>query len=87
VLDERRVYSFPARIERNHGALSGDGGLSVIAPLWAARPRGRIAYRFHARDLHLVMGPGTTGPVRFRSPPRRAATWGAEHGVDVDADG
>jgi hypothetical protein len=30
-------------------------------------PNGRIAYRFHARDLHLVMGPGKDGkPVRFR---------------------
>lgn len=48
---------------------------------------GRIAYRFHARDLHLVMGPAARGtPVRFRvlidgKPP------GADHGVDVDADG
>ena len=48
---------------------------------------GRITYRFHSRDLHLVMGasrPGT--PVRFRvqidgKPP------GAAHGADVDADG
>ena len=48
---------------------------------------GRIAYRFHARDLHLVMGPPDRGkPVRFRvlidgKPP------GAAHGADVDADG
>jgi hypothetical protein len=48
---------------------------------------GRIAYRFHARDLHLVMGPGPGAqPVRFRvlmdgQPP------GAAHGVDVDAQG
>ena len=44
---------------------------------------GRIAYRFHARDVHLVMGPAARGtPVRFRvlidgQPP------GAAHGVDV----
>jgi cytochrome c biogenesis protein CcdA/thiol-disulfide isomerase/thioredoxin len=48
---------------------------------------GSIAYRFHARDLHLVLGPGANGtPVRFKvtidgKPP------GADHGVDVDADG
>jgi hypothetical protein len=48
---------------------------------------GRIAYRFHARDLHLVMGPAAPGtPVRFRvridgQPP------GAAHGVDVDDQG
>lgn len=50
-------------------------------------PGGSLRYQFHARDLHLVMGlrPGS-GPVRFHvtidgSPP------GANHGVDVDADG
>jgi hypothetical protein len=48
---------------------------------------GRIAYSFHARDLHLVMGPPThRKPVRFRvtidgQPP------GAAHGVDVDQHG
>lgn len=46
-----------------------------------------LVYRFHARDLHLVLGPGTDGrPVRFRvtldgAPP------GADHGTDIDADG
>lgn len=48
---------------------------------------GRIAYQFHARDLHLVMGPATLGAsVRFRAlidgqPPS------ASHGIDVDAQG
>jgi hypothetical protein len=48
---------------------------------------GRIAYRFHARDLHLVMGPAAPGtPARFRvlidgQPP------GASHGIDVDDQG
>jgi thiol-disulfide isomerase/thioredoxin len=49
---------------------------------------GRIAYRFHARDLHLVMGPpaGHGGPVRFRvsidgHPP------GPDHGADTDEEG
>src|SRR5438270_5333410 len=48
---------------------------------------GRIAYRFHARDLHLVMGPAVRGAsVRFRvlidgQPP------GAAHGTDVDDQG
>jgi thiol-disulfide isomerase/thioredoxin len=48
---------------------------------------GRIATRFHARDLHLVLGPAAAGPaIRFRvtldgSPP------GVDHGADVDADG
>jgi hypothetical protein len=51
------------------------------------QPSGGIAYRFHARDLHLVMGPAARGiPVRFRvlidgRPPGNA------HGVDVDEQG
>ena len=51
------------------------------------KPNGRIAYRFHARDLHLVMGPAAPGTsVRFRvlidgKPP------GAAHGIDVDEQG
>jgi hypothetical protein len=48
---------------------------------------GHIAYCFHARDLHVVMGPAAPGtPVRFRvlldgQPP------GAAHGADVDDQG
>ena len=48
---------------------------------------GSLAYRFHARDLHLVMGPATLGTsVKFRvlidgKPP------GTAHGVDVDEQG
>ena len=51
------------------------------------KPNGSIAYRFHARDLHLVMGPAAPGTsVRFRvlidgQPP------GAAHGLDVDEQG
>jgi hypothetical protein len=51
------------------------------------KANGRIAYRFHARDLHLVMGPAARGTsVRFRvlidgQPP------GAAHGIDVDDKG
>jgi hypothetical protein len=50
-------------------------------------PNGRIACRFHARDLHLVMGPagpGTSVPFRVLidgQPP------GADHGTDTDDQG
>jgi len=48
---------------------------------------GRIVYRFHARDLHLVLGPGSDGkPVRFKVMLDGHAP-GAAHGVDVAADG
>ncbi len=48
---------------------------------------GSIVYRFHARDLHLVLGPAADGsPVRFRITIDGAAP-GAAHGVDVDPEG
>ncbi len=48
---------------------------------------GAIVYRFHARDLHLVLGPGRNGaPVRFRVTVDGSAP-GDSHGADVDAQG
>lgn len=86
VLDKRRVYAVPARLRLNHWALSGDWTVKKQATV-LNRANGRIAYRFHARDLHLVMGPAARGTsVRFRvlidrQPP------GAAHGIDVDDQG
>jgi hypothetical protein len=70
----------------NSWALSGDWNVGREA-IRLNQPGGRIMYRFHARDLHLVMGPSAPGtPVRFRvlleeRPPGNA------HGVDVDEQG
>jgi thiol-disulfide isomerase/thioredoxin len=86
VLDEPRVYVLPERLRLNDWALSGDWTVKNQATA-LNKPNGRIAYRFHARDLHLVMGPAAPGTsVRFRvlidgQPP------GAAHGVDVDEQG
>ena len=86
VLDKRRVYAVPARLRLNHWALSGDWTVKKQATV-LNKANGRIAYRFHARDLHLVMGPAARGTsVRFRvlidgQPP------GAAHGIDVDDQG
>jgi thiol-disulfide isomerase/thioredoxin len=82
----RHVYAAPAHLRLNHWALSGD---------WTAEEetttlnvaKGQIVYRFHARDLHLVMAPAARGSsVRFRvlidgHPP------GTGHGIDVDDQG
>ena len=82
----RRVYAAPPTLRLNQWALAGDWTVERGAVALNKAP-GRISYRFHARDLHLVMGPATRGtPVRFRvfidgKPP------GAAHGVDVDAEG
>ena len=85
-LDKRRVYAAPARLKLNDWALSGDWTVKKDA-IVLNKANGRIAYRFHARDLHLVMGPAVRGAsVRFRvlidgQPP------GAAHGIDVDDQG
>ena len=48
---------------------------------------GKIVFRFHARDLHLVLGPTADGkPVRFRVTIDGQAP-GENHGVDTDAQG
>ena len=86
VMDKPRMYQLPARLRLNDWALSGDWTVKKGAAVLNT-PNGRIAYRFHARDLHLVMGPAAPGTsVRFRvlidgRPP------GASHGVDVDEQG
>jgi thiol-disulfide isomerase/thioredoxin len=81
-----RTYAAPARLPLNHWALSGDWTIERgLAALNAAE--GRIAHRFHARDLHLVMGSSSaTRPVRFRVKIDGAAP-GGDHGSDVDAEG
>jgi hypothetical protein len=86
VLDKARVYELPARLRLNEWALSGDWTVKNEATV-LNKANGRIAYRFHARDLHLVMGPMTPGtPVRFRVLIDGQAP-GASHGSDVDEHG
>jgi hypothetical protein len=73
-------------LKLNHWALSGDWTFGKQIAVSNTANSG-IVYRFHARDLHLVMGSATPGaPVRFRvlidgEPP------GSAHGLDVDAQG
>ena len=84
--DRQRVYAVPARLPLNHWALSGDWTMTKRAVV-LNKPNGRIAYRFHARDVHLVMGPATSGsPVRFRVLIDGKAP-GPAHGTDVDDQG
>jgi len=86
VADEARVYAVPARTRLNDWALSGDWTMKKDA-IVLNKANGRIAYRFHGRDLHLIMGPLVRGAsVRFRvlidgQPPAAA------HGLDVDEQG
>jgi thiol-disulfide isomerase/thioredoxin len=84
-VDEHPAYKLPEHLELNHWALAGEWTIereNVVL----GRAGGSIAYRFHARDAHLVLSPGAQGPIPFRvlldgEPP------GSSHGVDVDGDG
>jgi thiol-disulfide isomerase/thioredoxin len=84
--DAPHVYSIPRGMSPNQWALDGDwtvkGGAAVLN-----KPDGQIVYRFHARDVNLIMGvPPGAQPVRFtvtvdgKSP-------GAAHGTDIDEQG
>jgi thiol-disulfide isomerase/thioredoxin len=86
VRNQPRAYALPSRLGLNDWALSGDWTIKSEAVV-LTKSNGRIAYRFHARDVNLVMGPSARGTsVRFRvlidgQPP------GAAHGADVDEQG
>ncbi len=85
-LDKRRVYAAPARLSLNQWALSGDWTVEKQATV-LNKANGQIAYSFHARDLHLVMGPSARGSsVRFRVA-LDGQPAGAAHGIDVDDQG
>ena len=86
VRDAAHRYDAPARPGLNDWGLAGTWQVGAEHAALAA-PAGRIVYRFHARDLHLVLGPDANGrPVRFRVTLDGAAP-GAAHGADVDAQG
>src|SRR5580704_8434018 len=80
------VYSVPKHLELNQWGLFGKWTDSAQVATLDAAPGG-ITFRFHARDLHLVLGPTADGkPVRFRVKIDGKAP-GENHGVDTDAEG
>ena len=83
--DDPRNYGLPDSLRLNRWALAGEW---AIGPERAVleKPGGSIAYRYQARDVHLVLSPGKGEPIPFRvtidgDPPGRS------HGVDVGEDG
>ncbi len=86
LVGKSRTYASPQSLRLNQWALSGDWTVTTGA-VALDKPNGRVVYRFHARDLHLVMGPSSRGSsVRFRvlldgRPPGNA------HGTEVDEQG
>jgi thiol-disulfide isomerase/thioredoxin len=85
-LDEPQTYTAPDMLGLNQWALAGDWTIERRACV-LDRAEGRIAFRFHARDVNLVMGPRTRGA----SVPFRVLVDGAQpgdaHGLDVDDQG
>ncbi len=64
--DSDRTYSPLASLSLNQWALSGQWAVGPESAALHAAP-GKIMFRFHGRDLHMVLGPATNGkPVRFR---------------------
>ena len=84
--DQAHHYSAPAALKLNQWALSGSWNVDPEKAVLDASG-GKIEFRFYARDLHLVLGPGSGAkPVRFRVtldgvPPA------ASHGADTDSSG
>ena len=84
VLDRSAHYT-PAALRPNTWSLAGTWAVQPVF-VEGTEADGRLAVRFQARDANLVLGAGTSGPVRFRltldgQPP------GPHHGTDVDAEG
>jgi cytochrome c biogenesis protein CcdA/thiol-disulfide isomerase/thioredoxin len=84
--DSRKTYSPQPRLSLNQWALGGAWNVGAESADLQSVP-GKIVFRFHARDLHLVLGPAKNGkPIRFvvkldGTPP------GEDHGADTDAAG
>lgn len=84
--DSQKLYSPPAKPSLNEWGLSGPWNIGAESAVLQAVP-GNIVFRFHARDLHLILAPTKDGkPVRFKvkldgAPPSD------DHGADSSPDG
>ncbi len=84
--DVAHTYSIPKHLELNQWALAGSWtDHAHVADVDSAH--GKIVYRFHARDVHLVLGSAAAGnAIRFRVKIDGKSP-GENHGVDTDAQG
>jgi thiol-disulfide isomerase/thioredoxin len=84
--DSRRTYSAPASPSLNQWGLVGSWNVGPEAAVLQAAP-GKVVFRFHSRDLHLILAPAKDGkPVRFKVTLDGAAP-GGNNGVDSGVDG
>ena len=80
-------YTLPSTLALNQWGLSGQWRVNDEAAQ-LQQAGGRIAFQFHARDLHLVLAPGEDGkPVRFRLLLDGKPLPAADAGADVAVDG
>ena len=84
--DSRKAYSLPAKPASNQWGFGGTWKAGAESGTLESVP-GKIVFRFHSRDLHMVIGPAKNGsPIRFKVRLTGAAP-GDNHGVDSGADG
>ena len=84
--DSTQLFSAPARLSLNHWALSGSWNVNAESAVLQAAS-GKIVFRFHSRDLHLILAPAKDGkPVRFVVK-LDGALPGENSGIDVAPDG
>jgi hypothetical protein len=83
--DKSHVYELPQRLPLNQWALAGEWTIRPEAAV-LDRAGGCLAYRFQARDAHLVLSSTGQGPIPFRVL-LDGEVPGASHGVDVDENG
>jgi thiol-disulfide isomerase/thioredoxin len=84
--DAPRIYSLPARLSLNQWGLDGSWNVGAESAVIKEAP-GKIVFRFHSRDLHMVLAPSKGGKsVRF-TVRLDGATPGEDHGIDSGADG
>ena len=84
--DRACVYTTPKRLALNEWAFTGNWTSHLQSALLGSAT-GSILFHFHARDLHLVLGPGASAkPLRFRVLLDGQAP-GADHGADTDEQG
>jgi thiol-disulfide isomerase/thioredoxin len=85
VFDASGSYAVPERLRLDEWALAGEWTIAG-EKVALERPGGSIAFRFHARDAHLVLFRAPGEPIPFRVLVDGEAP-GRSRGVDVDADG
>ena len=84
--DSRKTYTLPARPSLNQWGLGGSWNAGPESTVLQAAP-GKIMFRFHSRDLHMVLGPSKDGkPIRFKVTLDGAAP-GDDRGLDSSPDG